>query len=123
MDAMYLVVRRSLHAGDTSYLTTERFRDGTGKLCALWSPMREHAKEYKTERAAHKAAVQYDGAVMKFSVLEDIARELLAALKQAREDTCSLHCPSVYKTGEIPRHSDVCKAISAIVAEAERELQ
>lgn len=79
MDAMYLVVRRSLHAGDTSYLTTERFRDGTGKLCALWSPMREHAKEYKTERAAHKAAVQYDGAVMKFSVLEDIARELLAA--------------------------------------------
>ena len=39
--------------------------------------------------------------------------QLVDLLTQAHEDTCSLHCPSVWKTAERPPHSARCQAISA----------
>src|SRR3990167_764924 len=44
------------------------------------------------------------------------------ALRTAQEDTCSLHCPSVWKTSEgQPLHSDRCKAISAALGKGGEE--
>lgn len=46
------------------------------------------------------------------------APDLLTALEQAHQDTCSLHCPSVWKTGEPQPHSDRCTSISAVLDKA-----
>ncbi len=47
--------------------------------------------------------------------------DLLATLKEAQEDTCSLHCPSVWTTGQRPPHSEKCQRISAAIAEIETQ--
>lgn len=46
--------------------------------------------------------------------------DLIATLRQAREDTCSLHCPSVWKTAERPPHSERCQAVEAAIEQVER---
>ncbi len=47
---------------------------------------------------------------------------LLASLRIAQADTCSLRCPSTWKTaGGLRPHSGVCQAISRTIAEAEGE--
>lgn len=47
--------------------------------------------------------------------------DLLAILKDAQEDTCSLHCPSVWKTGERRPHSEKCQRVGAAIAELETQ--
>lgn len=47
------------------------------------------------------------------------APELLEALKISAEDTCSLQCPSVWKTGEAQPHTQTCVQIRAAIAKAE----
>jgi hypothetical protein len=46
----------------------------------------------------------------------------LAALRLAQQDTCSLHCPSVKKTGEEWIHVERCQAVSAAIAAVESAL-
>lgn len=50
------------------------------------------------------------------------APALLSALKDARKDTCSLHCPSVKKTGNPWTHSAKCDAYTELIATAEGRL-
>lgn len=47
------------------------------------------------------------------------APELLAALKDTQKDTCSMHCPSVKKTGDPWTHSVKCDGYTALIAGAE----
>lgn len=47
-----------------------------------------------------------------------LARNLLRTretLEKAHEHVCSLLCPSVWKTGERPPHSDLCQGISCVL--------
>lgn len=46
---------------------------------------------------------------------------LVGALQQAQEDTCSMHCPSVKRTGTPWTHSAKCTAISAVLKLAKGE--
>lgn len=46
--------------------------------------------------------------------------DIIQALHQAQEDTCSLHCPSVWKTDERPPHSERCQAVSAAIAKLQQ---
>lgn len=49
--------------------------------------------------------------------------EIVAALRLAHEDTCSLHCLSVWKTANgPPPHSERCQAVSAAIAAVEAAL-
>lgn len=65
-----------------------------------------------------------DGALAYVATLGDAllyaaASDLLAALRLAQEDTCSLHCPSVRKADQEWTHSERCRAISAVIAKVE----
>lgn len=51
-----------------------------------------------------------------------VAQSLITLLSQAQEDVCSLHCPSVWKTGESQPHSAKCVLISRAIAEAKAAL-
>ena len=47
--------------------------------------------------------------------------DLIATLRQAHEDTCSLHCPSVWKTADgRPPHSERCQAVEAAIGQVKR---
>jgi hypothetical protein len=47
------------------------------------------------------------------------APELLAALKTVADDVCGMACPSVWKTGQRPPHSNKCEQVRAAIAKAE----
>ncbi len=48
--------------------------------------------------------------------------KLIATLRQAHKDTCSLHCPSVWKTEQgRPPHSERCQAVEAAIEQVERQ--
>ena len=49
--------------------------------------------------------------------------DMLDALRLVKEDTCSLHCPSVKKEGDEWTHSERCKTISQVIAKAEADIQ
>ena len=50
-------------------------------------------------------------------------RDLVAALRQVHEDTCSLHCPSVWKTDEgMPPHSERCQNTKNAIDQIEQML-
>lgn len=54
--------------------------------------------------------------------LYEVAREMLTELRRAQYDTCSIHCPSVWKTGQQQPHSERCRAMRAVMAKAEEAL-
>lgn len=47
------------------------------------------------------------------------APDLLTQLKLAQSSVCSLHCPSVWQSGQPQPHCEQCAAISAALAKAE----
>lgn len=53
------------------------------------------------------------------SAIRAATQEVLEVLRIAQEDVCSLHCPSVKKTGEEWTHSERCRAISEVIAKTE----
>ncbi len=46
------------------------------------------------------------------------APELLATLQEAHKDVCSLHCPSVWETGQEQPHTKRCIAIRELLKKA-----
>jgi len=47
------------------------------------------------------------------------ASDCLVLLKEASKRVCSLDCPSVWKTGTIPPHCDLCKNIKKVIESME----
>jgi hypothetical protein len=47
------------------------------------------------------------------------ASDCLVLLKEASKCVCSLDCPSVWKTGTIPPHCDLCKNIKKVIESME----
>jgi hypothetical protein len=55
--------------------------------------------------------------------LKIITRELVEALEGAQEDTCSTLCPSEWRTGHRPPHSEKCQNITNLLAKARAALE
>lgn len=78
----------------------------------------------------YKDAASFTGPSARRSCIAAIAaairadrQEMLAVLRLAQEDVCSLHCPSVFKTGEQVTHSERCSTVGGVVAKAEADTQ
>lgn len=47
----------------------------------------------------------------------EVDQERMVLLRQAQPHVCSLLCPSVWKTGEEPPHSDLCRVMQKAYSE------
>jgi hypothetical protein len=77
-----------------------------GLIALVYTPMPAEPGEWTATSEANRRLIA-------------AAPDLLAALKLAAPEYCSLRCPSVFTASSQPRHTPECAAIRAAIAKAE----